>query len=99
MPEERPSSWNDSTALAKAVLHDRAERRKWMARMGCLPLGMLALGLWVINGWLEQSAWRFLLWWAGCGVATCVVMIFALYDALAVYREERQRQRSGSDQR
>ena len=97
MPEERPSSWNDSTALAKAGLHDRTERRKWMARMVCLPLGMLAVGLWVINGWLEQSAWRFIIWWVGCGVATCVVMIFALYDALAVIREEREKRRDVDD--
>jgi hypothetical protein len=53
----------------------------------------------VINGWLEENAWRFLLWWAGCAVATGVVIIFALYDALAVVCEERERQRSNVDPR
>jgi hypothetical protein len=99
MTEKKPSSWNDSTTLARAILHDRAERRKWMARMMVVPLAMLAIGLWGINEWLEQNPWRFVLWWAACGVATCVVMIFALYDALAVVREERERQRSNVDPR
>ena len=97
MADEKPSSWNHSTTLARAILHDRVERRKWIARMMLVPLGMLAIGLWVINGWLEETPWRFLLWWAGCAVATVIVIIFALYDALAVVSEERERQRSNVD--
>ena len=33
--------------------------------------------------------WMFLLWWGGCAMVTCLVLMFALYDALAVIREER----------
>jgi hypothetical protein len=34
-----------------------------------------------------------LFWWGGCAVATVVVMLFALYDALLVFREERSKDR------
>ena len=61
MDGKKPGSWNASTGLARAILHDRGERRKWLV----------------------------LFWWGGCAVATCVVLLFALYDALAVIREER----------
>ncbi len=99
MDGKNPSSWNDSTTLARAILHDRAERRKWLGRMILLPLGMLAVGLWVIGDWIWASPWRVLFWWGGCGLATCVVLLFALYDALAVIREERAKGRSDVDQR
>lgn len=83
--------WNESKMLARAILHDRRSRRRWLAVMLAVPLGMMALGLWVIDGWLGASVWRFLAWWGVCGMATLVVMVFALYDALAVVREERDR--------
>ena len=79
--------------MARAILHDRAERRKWLGRMTLLPLGMMAAGLWVIDGWIGQSLWLMLFWWGGCALATCVVLLFALYDALAVIREERGKQK------
>ena len=89
MAGRKQGPWSDSTDLARAILHDRAERRKWIAGMMMVPILMLAVGLWVIGGWLLESPVRFLLWWGGCGLSTFVVMIFALYDALAVVREER----------
>lgn len=97
MADRKPGAWSDSTDLARAILHDRAERRKWMGRMMLVPILMLAIGLWVIHGWLMADPWRFIFWWGGCGVATCVVMIFALYDALAVIREEREKRRDVDD--
>jgi len=93
MAAKDPGSWNSSTGLARAILHDRRERRKWMVGMMMVPVVMLAVGLWRINGWLMESPLRFLLWWGGCALATVVVMIFALYDALAVIREEREKRR------
>jgi hypothetical protein len=99
MDAKKPSSWNNSTTLARAILHDRGERRKWMFRMTLLPLGMLAVGLWVLDKWIWESPWRVLFWWGGCAVATMVVMLFAIYDALAVVREERTKVRSDVDRR
>ena len=99
MKERKPGSWESSTGLARAILRDRAERRKWLMRMTLEPLGMLAVGLWVLDGWIWQSPWRVLFWWGGCALATCVVLLFALYDALAAVREERAKGRSNVNRR
>jgi hypothetical protein len=88
---EGDPGWNESKLLARAILHDRAARRKWIARLLMVPVGMLALGLWVIDGWLGEHVLRFLCWWGVCGLATVLVMLFALYDALAAVREEREK--------
>jgi hypothetical protein len=86
-------NWSDSKLLARAILHDRTARRKVLARMLVFVLVLLALGLWVIDDWLAGSLWWFLLWWSGCALITCVLMLFALYDALASVREEREKHR------
>ncbi len=99
MADKKSGSWSDSTGLARAILHDRAERRKWLGRMALLPLLMLGVGLWAIDAWIWESTWRVLLWWGGCTLATCVVILFALYDALAAIREERSKERSDVDPR
>ena len=99
MSDKKPGTWSDSTGLARAILHDRAERRKWLGRMVLLPLAMLGVGLWGINDWIWASPWRVLFWWGGCAAATCAVLLFALYDALAVIREERAKRRSDVDPR
>ena len=99
MKERKPGSWESSTGLARAILRDRAERRKWLMRMTLVPLGMLAVGLWVLDGWIWQSPWRVLFWWGGCALATCAVLLFAVYDALAAVREERAKGRSDVNRR
>ena len=87
------TGWTDSKLMARAILHDRAARRKVIGRMLMVVLVVMALGVWGIDEWLGESLWRFLLWWAGCALLTVVVMLFALYDALAVIREERAKHR------
>ncbi len=54
---------------------------------------MLGAGLWLLDDWIWQHPWRVLIWWGVCAAATCVVMLFAIYDALAVAREERDQSR------
>ena len=85
--------WNDSKLIARAILHDRAARRKLIGRMLLFVLLWMAAGLWLVDGWLAKHLWWFLLWWAACALFTCVVLLFALYDALAVIREERDKHR------
>ena len=80
-----------SLGLAKMILHDREERRKLLGSMLMVALGQMAVGLWVVNDWLMESPIRFLLWWGACAVVTFVVLLFALYDILAVIREERDK--------
>lgn len=99
MGNRKPDAWSNSTGLARAILHDRTERRKWLFYLVLIPLGMLAIGLWVIDEWIWANLWRVLLWWGACAVATGVVLIFALYDSLAVIREERERLKKDLEKR
>ena len=87
------TGWNDSKLLARAILHDRAARRKVIGRMLLLALLLMAAGLWLMDGLLARNPWWFLLWWGACAVVTCGVLGFALYDLLAVWREERDKHR------
>ena len=88
VPED---DWQHSKALARAILRDRVQRRKWLARWLLLTMIWMVLGLWVLDGWLADEAWRFLLWWFACAVLAGILMIFAVYDALSVIREEREK--------
>lgn len=92
-PENRHEAWEDSKRLAAAILRDRAARRKWIARLLLLDLLVMAAGLWWIDSWLAEGPMRFLLWWGGCAALTLLVMLFAVHDALAAVREERERHR------
>lgn len=85
--------WNDSKLLARAILHDRAARRKVIGRMLMLALALMAAGIWLVDEWLAGNPWLFLLWWGACALVTGMVMLSALYDAFAVIREEREKQR------
>lgn len=87
------TGWEDCKGIARAILRDRAMRRKIIWRMLMAALLMMAVGLWLIDGWLAAGLWRFVIWWGACAGLTCIVMLFALYDALAVVREERDRTR------
>ena len=83
--------WELSKALARAILHDRGQRRKWLGRWLLLTVAWMAAGLWVVDGLLSKNAWMFVFWWAFCFFLACVLVIFALYDVLAVMREEGQK--------
>lgn len=83
--------WTENKLIARAILHDRSARRKVMARMLLFVLAWMSAGLWLIDRWLEENLWYFLGWWALCAVFTLMLMLFALYDALAVIREERDK--------
>ena len=77
--------------MAKSILHDRPARRRAMGRSVALLLGMFAIGLWGIDGWLKAELMRFVLWWGACGLLAIFVMLFGLYDVMRVIREERER--------
>jgi hypothetical protein len=83
------AAWKDCKGIARAILHDRPARRRLMGRMLLFALALMAAGLWLVDGWLAADPWRFLAWWGACALATFGVMLLALYDALAVIREER----------
>jgi len=87
------TGWEDCKGIARAILRDREARRKIIGRMLMTALLLMAAGLWLIDGWLAASVLRFVIWWGACAGLTIIVMLFALYDALAVIREERDRTR------
>jgi hypothetical protein len=86
---QTPSDWESSKGIAKSMLRDRVSRRKILAYWVLFVLAWIVLGLWIIDGWLAESAMRFIAWWCACLVITLILIIFALYDALSVVREER----------
>lgn len=74
------------------ILRDREQRRKLMFRLLLIALGLMAGGLWAVEDWLAGNPWRFLIWWGACAAVTFLTMLLALYDALAVIREEREKE-------
>ena len=89
--------WSVCKGLAEGVLRTRTERRRLMSQMLMLALGMMAAGLWLFDHWLAASVWRFFLWWAACAGITSLTILFAIYDALAVIREERNARQADFD--
>ena len=83
--------WETDKRVARSMLRNREQRRKIMARMLLAALGLMAGGLWLVDGWLAKAPWYFLIWWGVCALITCMTMVLALYDVLAVIREEREK--------
>lgn len=83
--------WQTDKRVARTMLRDREQRRKIMARMLLVALGLMACGLWLVDGWLLKNPWYFLIWWGVCALVTCLAMLMAFYDLLAVIREEREK--------
>jgi len=90
---QTPSDWDSSKGIAKAILHNRTARRKYLAGFLLVTLGWMSCGLWFLDGWLADSIWRFLVWWGACGLLSIVLIMFAIYDALMTIREEKSRKR------
>jgi hypothetical protein len=91
MSDKRASGWSANKGVAKGILRDRGMRRRAMGRCLVVLLAVFAIGLWGIDGWLKADIWRFFLWWAGCAALAVFTVAFAVYDALAVLREEREK--------
>jgi hypothetical protein len=89
MSEHTSGLWGLSKGLARSVLRERGRRRRLLLRLLLVVLVFFALGLWGVDDWLEGGVMRFGLWWLGCAGLTVALMVLALYDALAVVREER----------
>ncbi|WP_193210897.1 hypothetical protein [Luteolibacter marinus] len=92
MSKKPVSDWTAHKGLARSILQDRGMRRQAMGRSVALLLAVFAIGLWGIDDWLDDSLWRFIIWWGGVAFLAVFVVMFALYDALAVIREERDRE-------
>jgi hypothetical protein len=94
MAKHNISGWDVCKGLAREILRERVQRRRILGKMLMLALSLMAAGLWLLDHWLGANLWRFFLWWGACAGITAATMFFALYDFLAVIREERAKLRS-----
>lgn len=85
------SDWKMYKAIAAGILAERRLRRKALGGFAAALLGLFALGLWGIDGWLAESILRFGIYWLFCGGMAIFVLLFALLDAMMAIREERDR--------
>lgn len=77
--------------LARMILHSREMRRKVLFQLVMVLLLLVVLGAWPLADWLSGSIWLFLLWWGISMVYGLMVILLAVYDMLAVVKEERAR--------
>lgn len=59
-----------------------------------IALIMLFVGAVIIDGWMREHPWLFVLWWAGCAWLTLLAVLLALFDMIvlrAVSRRARRR--------
>jgi len=97
MAKSAMNLWSVCKGLAWQMLSTRAERRRLMSQLLMLALGLMAVGLWLLDHWLAANLWRFCLWWAACAGICSLTMLCALYDCVAVIREERAARNSHRD--
>ena len=79
------------TGIARMILHSRALRRKILFQLVMVLLLVVGLGAWPLAGWLSSNVWLFLVWWGISMVYGLMVILLAIYDMLAVVREEREK--------
>ena len=77
--------------LAGMILHSRKMRRKMLFQLLLVFIVLVALGSWPMAKWLGGNIWYFLIWWGISMVYGGLVMLLAIYDMLAVAREEKER--------
>ena len=79
------------TGLARMILHSREMRRKMLFQLVIALVVIVALGGWPLSKWLSENVWYFLLWWGACLLYTVMIILLAIYDMLAVIKEERSK--------
>ena len=78
-------------AVTLGILHDRTQRRKFVIQLIILLLSMVIIGHWPLSAWLADGLLRFIIWWGFVAFLTVWILLFAIYDALRVVREERDK--------
>ncbi len=78
------------SGIAQMILHTRVMRRKVLLQLVVVLLVLVVLGAWPLAGWLSGNMWLFLLWWGASLFYGLMVILLAIYDMLAVFKEERE---------
>jgi len=66
-------------------------RRKMLFQLVIVLLVIVGLGAWPLADWLSSNVWLFLAWWGVSMIYGLMVILLAIYDMLAVVREEREK--------
>ena len=77
--------------LARMILHTREMRRKVLFQLMLVLLVLVCLGAWPLANWLSSNVWLFLIWWGASMLYGLMVILLAVYDMLAVVKEERDK--------
>ncbi len=86
---KKSASWiSVFTGLAQMILHTREMRRKMLFQLVMVLLVLVVVGGWPLASWLSGNIWLFLLWWGVSMVYGLMVILLAIYDMLAVMRED-----------
>ena len=89
---EKPESF--IILVSKGILRDRKMRRDALTLIVVATLVMVGVGAVLLDGWLSEHPFIFLLYWGACAWLTLTSLLLALYDLLAVRTEaRRERQR------
>jgi hypothetical protein len=75
--------------LAKGILDDRVLRRKMMTQLMIFLLVLVAVGSLVIDNWLQDGVYRFIIFWGLVLLYTLFIILMAFYDMLKVMRDKR----------
>ena len=89
MSAKRASWASVCSGIALMILHTRQMRRKVLLQLVIVLLVLVVLGAWPLAGWLSGNMWLFLLWWGASLFYGLMVILLAIYDMLAVFKEER----------
>jgi fatty acid desaturase len=88
---KRSGWWQMSLAIATVTLSDRGKRRRFITGLLVLIVAYFSLGNWPLDSWLSRGIWRMLIFWGFLGLMCLFMILMALFDALAVIGEERQK--------
>jgi hypothetical protein len=88
---KRSGWWQMSLAIATVTLSDRGKRRRFNTGLLVLIVAYFSLGNWPLDSWLSRGLWRMLIFWGFLGLMCLFMILMALFDALAVIGEERQK--------
>jgi len=73
--------------VTKGILRDRVVRRQVLSWIVAAVLGVVAVGMFLLDEWLAAHPLLFLLYWGGCLWLTATSGLLALYDLLALRAE------------
>ncbi len=73
------------------ILQTREMRRKVLFQLVLVLLVLVCLGAWPLANWLDDNVWLFLTWWVASTIYGLMVILLAIYDMLAVVKEEREK--------